>query len=338
MGGTNDVVETAVELWPTPQVVEFLKISRQAINRRLKNRRMLGYSGPQVTLFPTWQFDLDHHEVREEVAELLDVVDAEVGSRALAEWMTTAAEGGRTPATMLFDPATKDVVLAMASALTPGTAAASDGPKGKGGKPVPAWVPPPKGEDSGAQHAILLAAADLFARKGPAKVSLREVAAAADVSYGLIHRFYRTKENLLMSVMEMLVTYGGDRLSEEDDAYAALENSFGADVDSGQFGRMLTWSVFEGTPPDRLLNGVKSRGYRNQIEALWNGEDRKPDVRAEFDSDVLASLLALVGAVWNLYEPYLTELADSPDRTASDIRREVTEMLQVLVYATRPNR
>lgn len=340
MSDTGDVLELHTELWSTPQVVEFLDISRQAINRRLQTRKILGYSGSRVTLFPAWQFDVDRHAVREEVIELLQVVDGDIGNRAIAEWMTsTSTADGRTAVRMLFDPEDKKKVLAMASSLAPGSAhsGVGTGPRAKDGSPVPAWIPPRKRDDSGAQHAILLAAADLFATKGPAKVSLREIAAAADVSYGLIHRFYRTKENLLMSVMEMLVTYGGDRLSKEEDIYAALENSFGADIDSGQFGRMLTWSVFEGTPPALLLNGVKSRGYRSQIEALWAGEHRAPDVRSQFDANVLASLIALVGAVWNFYEPYLAELADNPDRSSADVRQEVTELLQILVYATRPD-
>lgn len=169
-------------------------------------------------------------------------------------------------------------------------------------------------------------------------MTLREIAAAADVSYGLIYRFYRTKENLLVAVMELLVTYGGERLSGEEDAYAAIENSFGADIDAGQFGRMLTWSLFEGTRPDRLLGGVRSRGgYRSQIDTLWD-DPAEPRVRTEFDSRVLASLIALVGAVWDLYEPYLTVLGDYPDRSREDVRQEVADMLKVLIYATRPNR
>lgn len=331
------------DAWTTPQVAKFLDISRQAINKRIQNRKMLGYPGRGVTLLPVWQFDLAKRKVRPEVPEYLAAFDEDVELHAIAKWSTTMSEeSDRTPAELLLCPSTKEDALRLASAcvatemVEEGLESASESSVKQAGTEVAEWRPSRAGS-SGAQQAILLAAADLFSRKGPAKVTLREIAAAANVSYGLIHRFYRTKENLSVAVMELLVTYGGERLSGEDDAYAAIENSFGVDVDAGQFGRMLTWSIFEGTQPDRLLGGVRSRGYRSQIDALWQNPV-EPQVRIEFDSNVLASLLALVGSVWDLYEPYLTELADNPDRSREDVRQEVTDMLKILVYATRPNR
>lgn len=333
---------SAEDLWTTPQVVKFLGISRQAINRYVRNRKMLGYPGSGVTLFPVWQFDSENRRIRPEVPEFLAAFDDDIAPHAIAQWsVTTIDEIDRSPTELLLCPETKDDALRLAGAYAARPAGADSAPAAGSGAPhagraVTQWTPSRAGATD-TQHAILLAAAELFARKGPAKVTLREIAAAADVSYGLIHRFYRTKENLLVAVMELLVTYGAERLSGEEDAYVAIENSFGADIDAGQFGRMLTWSIFEGTRPDRLLGGLRSRGYRSQIDALWENPV-EPRVPAEFDSRVLASLLSLIGSVWNLYEPYINELADNPDRSREDIRREVTDMLKVLIYATRPNR
>ncbi|MGW5076577.1 TetR/AcrR family transcriptional regulator [Rhodococcus sp. NPDC004095] len=341
MEALRDLTERHDDVWTTPQAAEFLDISRQAINKRVQSRKMLGYPGDGVTLFPVWQFDLEKRRVRREVPEFLAAFDEDIEPYAIARWsIAKIDESDRTPAELLLSPDTQEDALRLAGACTAGSieecvAPATESGVKRTGKEVAEWTPSRAGS-TGAQHAILLAAADLFARKGPAKVTLREIAAAANVSYGLIYRFYRTKENLLVAVMELLVTYGGERLSGEEDAYAAIENSFGADIDAGQFGRMLTWSVFEGTRPDRLLGGVRSRGYRSQIDALWENPV-EPPVRAEFDSRVLASLIALVGAVWDLYEPYLTVLGDYPDRSREDVRQEVADMLKVLIYATRPN-
>lgn len=329
------------DVWTTPQVADFLDISRQAINKRVRNRTLLGYPGGGVTLFPAWQFDVVDDSPRPEISAYLARFDEEATPASIAEWSTTPIDDeGRTPVDLLLDPATRDQALALAGDYVPGrddppptAVAAEDGERGRG---VAAWSPS-RADSTGAQQAILQAAAELFAEKGPAKVTLREIAAAADVSYGLIHRFYRTKENLLVAVMQLLVSYGGDRLTGEQDVYAAIENSFGADLDAGQFGRMLTWSIFEGTPPDKLLAGARSRGYRTQIEALWD-HPVEPTVRAEYDSNVLAALLMLVGSVWNFYEPYLRELSDNPDRTSQELRDEVTDMLKLLTYVTRPRR
>lgn len=339
------------EFWATPQVADFLGISRQAINRQVRTKKLLGAPGPGVTLFPAWQFDPEQRGVRPEVAELLAAFGDDIEPALVARWSVTSLDGldgldgldepGRTAADLLLSADTKAAVLQRARELTPAALAASTPAPDDSGDDtkVAQWAPRRSGA-SGPQHDILLAAADLFARKGPAKVSLREVAAAADVPYGLIHRFYGTKENLLVAVMQLLVSYGGDRLSGEQDIYRALEISFGADADSGQFGRMLTWAIFEGTPPERLLGDARSHGYRTQIDALW-ADPEPPAVRADFDSNVLASLIALIGSVWDVYEPYLTRLAElpgSPGRSPDDVRGEITDLLKVLIYATRPDR
>lgn len=338
----SETAAYADDVWTTPQVASFLDISRQAINKRVRSRKMLGYAGDGVTLFPVWQFDTDNRRIHPEVPELLAAFDEDVEPAAIALWAITKVEGfDRTPAELLLDPETKDGALRLAGTCTTGSieehpALQAEPDPDIAEKKIAEWRPTRPGA-SGAQEAILLAAADLFSRKGPAKVTLREVAAAADVSYGLIHRFYRTKENLLVAVMELLVGYGGERLSEEKDVYAAIDNSIGADLDSGQFGRMLMWSIFEGIEPDRLLGEARSNGYRAQIDALWENPV-EPDVRAEFDSSVVAGLLGVVGSVWDLYEPYMIELADNRWRSRDDLRQEVTELLKLLVYAARPDR
>ena len=131
------------------------------------------------------------------------------------------------------------------------------------------------------------------------------------------------------------MSYAAALSQDPQDAYAAIDNSIGADLDSGQFGRMLMWSISEGIQPDRLLGQARSNGYRPHIDALWNNPV-EPDVRAEFDSSVVAALLGVFGSVWDLYEPYMIELADNRWRSREDLRQEVTELLKLLVYAARP--
>ncbi|WAL46181.1 TetR/AcrR family transcriptional regulator [Rhodococcus pyridinivorans] len=338
----SETAAFADDVWTTPQVASFLGISRQAINKRVRSRKMLGYAGDGVTLFPLWQFDTETHTIHPEVPEFLAAFDEDIEPAAIALWAITKVDGfDRTPVELLLDPETKDDALRLAGTCT--TDAIEEHPALQAEpapevaeKKVAEWRPTRPGA-SGAQEAILRAAADLFARKGPAKVTLREVAAEADVSYGLIHRFYRTKENLLVAVMELLVGYGGDRLTAEKDAYDAIDNSIGADLDAGQFGRMLMWSIFEGIEPDRLLGEARSRGYRQHIEALWKNPT-PPKIRDEFDPSVVAALLGVVGSVWDLYEPYMIELSDNRWRSRHDLRREVSDLLKLLVYAARPDR
>ena len=57
---------------------------------------------------------------------------------------------------------------------------------------------------------LVAAARPLFASRGPSAVSLREVAAAAGVNYGLIYQYVGTKDDLLRSAGSMLRTLDRD--------------------------------------------------------------------------------------------------------------------------------
>src|SRR5438067_10434433 len=59
------------ERWPTTTVTEFLHVTRQALHKRVVSGSVLGVLGRGTTWFPVWQFDLNTHEVRPVVAEIV---------------------------------------------------------------------------------------------------------------------------------------------------------------------------------------------------------------------------------------------------------------------------
>src|ERR1700756_3575550 len=52
--------------------------------------------------------------------------------------------------------------------------------------------------------AILEAATDLFAERGPAATSIRDIAARSKVNHGLVFRHFGTKEQLVGAVLDRL--------------------------------------------------------------------------------------------------------------------------------------
>src|SRR6516164_10691200 len=52
--------------------------------------------------------------------------------------------------------------------------------------------------------AVLTAAAELFAERGPAATSIRDIAARSGVNHGLVYRHLGAKENLVAAVLEHL--------------------------------------------------------------------------------------------------------------------------------------
>jgi AcrR family transcriptional regulator len=61
----------------------------------------------------------------------------------------------------------------------------------------------PQGKDA-VQAALIQAAASLFAQRGLASVSLREIAQEANVNHGLIHRHFGSKKGLIMATINRL--------------------------------------------------------------------------------------------------------------------------------------
>lgn len=80
------------ERWPTTTVTEFLHITRQALHKRVIAGTALGVPGRGTTWFPVWQFDLDAHEVRPVVVEVVKAFREELGAFdpfVAASWATT---------------------------------------------------------------------------------------------------------------------------------------------------------------------------------------------------------------------------------------------------------
>jgi len=93
--------------------------------------------------------------------------------------------------------------------------------------------------------ALLGAAAELFAAKGPRGTSVREIAAAAGVNHGLVHQYFGSKEQLLRASLERLAHNVSGRLDGGVDD-AALEH----DVDLHW--RVLARALLDGEDPATL--------------------------------------------------------------------------------------
>ncbi len=86
------------------------------------------------------------------------------------------------------------------------------------------------------QHAkILEAALTVFARKG-VEASIAEVAAAADVSYGLVYRYFASKEALLLELVEKVLS----------DSLRALERALEMPGTPGERLRLLLTQIVNG--------------------------------------------------------------------------------------------
>ena len=80
------------ERWETTEAAEFLGVTRQALHKRCRTGTVLGLPGRGTTSYPIWQFDLDHHQVRPQVAQILEAFRRAVDPLdplIVASWATT---------------------------------------------------------------------------------------------------------------------------------------------------------------------------------------------------------------------------------------------------------
>jgi AcrR family transcriptional regulator len=169
--------------------------------------------------------------------------------------------------------------------------------------------------------AILEAATDLFAERGPAATSIRDIAARSNVNHGLVFRHFGTKEQLVGAVLDHL---GADlsALLGADAPAAVLESSLDRQM------RVMARTVLDGYPAGQL-----QKRFPN-IATLLDG------VRPLHDDEVKARL-AVANALalqfgWRLFAPILRSATGIEDLTDAELRQAVGAQVQRILGPADP--
>lgn len=164
--------------------------------------------------------------------------------------------------------------------------------------------------------AALTAAAELFAERGPAATSIRDIATRSKVNHGLIYRHFGTKEQLVGAVLDHL---GGRLTALLDDGDRAVE------IDEAMDQHM------------RLMARALLDGYSvGQLQTRFPGVTRLlGQVLPRFD-DEQSGRLAVANAValqlgWRLFEPFLKSATGLDAIGDDDVRAAVgAEIARIL--------
>jgi TetR/AcrR family transcriptional regulator, repressor for neighboring sulfatase len=166
--------------------------------------------------------------------------------------------------------------------------------------------------------AVLQAAAELFAQKGPAATSIREVAARAGVNHGLLHRHFGSKRQLLAATLQNLA----DSAVELRESGATLKELEAAQELQA---RVMVRSTLDGFPVEELQQRFPG------MEAFLD------QVRAGHSDERTARLLAAHGMAlqigWGLLGSTLRVAFGLQDLDDAEIRAAVAEQIAKLVAA-----
>jgi AcrR family transcriptional regulator len=183
--------------------------------------------------------------------------------------------------------------------------------------------------------AVLDAANELFAARGPASVSVRDIAAAARVNHALVHRHFGPKHKVLQAVFERSargMAAATDRVTE---ARAGMQAVFNAALEHKNYWRALARAVLDGEsarglqrdfPTVNRLTGMLMR------ERAQGHPDRDPSTVALESSVVVAVFSALIFG-WVLFEPLLMVAAGLDRYKLEKVRSWIVRGLLSIVDA-----
>ncbi|MHA3023405.1 TetR/AcrR family transcriptional regulator [Mycobacterium sp. BMJ-28] len=167
---------------------------------------------------------------------------------------------------------------------------------------------PPTGREE-VVAAVLEAAADLFAQRGPSATSIRDIASRSRVNHGLVYRHFGTKERLVGAVLDHL----GAALIALVSGGAPAEDIEQA---TDRHTRVMARALLDGYPVGQLQTR-----FPNIALLLETVRPRYGDAPA----DDRAARLAVANAValqlgWRMFEPFLRSATGLGDVTETDLR------------------
>jgi TetR/AcrR family transcriptional regulator, repressor for neighboring sulfatase len=164
--------------------------------------------------------------------------------------------------------------------------------------------------------AILDSAAELFARRGPAAASIRDIAVHARVNHGLVFRHFGTKEQLVAAVLNHLASQHAALI---DHRAPARDIEAASDLQLRVIARAL-------------LDGFAV----GQLQTSFPGATRLVDqIRPQHRNDRTARLAAANAVAlklgWQLFEPFLRSAAALQDLNEAQLSRSIDAAITTLV-------
>jgi TetR/AcrR family transcriptional regulator, repressor for neighboring sulfatase len=169
----------------------------------------------------------------------------------------------------------------------------------------------PAGPDE-VRRAVLDAAAELFALRGVDAVSLRDIAAAADVHLSLIRRYIGSRDDLVAAVFH----HASDQLALAVEENPLSGQGFSADTVMGKWVRIAAALVISG-------RSLESRPEFNPVVAMAETLMAGYGLDAEA-ARVRAAQIVATALGWGIFEDYLVQAGGLDAIPLVTLRDELT--------------
>ncbi|MEZ0050545.1 AcrR family transcriptional regulator [Mycobacterium sp. MAA66] len=169
--------------------------------------------------------------------------------------------------------------------------------------------------------AVLQAAAELFAARGPAATSIRDIAAASKVNHGLVFRHLGSKEKLVGAVLDYL----GQHLTGLIDAGAPADE---IDAALDRQTRVMARVVLDGYPAGELQTT-----FPNVVRML---DELRPRYADDTEARLAVANIIALQLGWRLLGPFLYSALDLGDLTGEEVRSAIGSAVGRLTEPTQP--
>lgn len=156
--------------------------------------------------------------------------------------------------------------------------------------------------------AILDSAADMFAERGPAAASIRDIAARAHVNHGLVFRHFGTKEQLVAAVLDHVAA---STTALADGAAAPAE----IDAATTRQLRVIARALLDGYPVGQLQSSFPAAA--RLLDGLRPQHDNEESARLAA-ANAIALLLG-----WQLFEPFIRSATGLNDLPREKLRETI---------------
>jgi len=182
--------------------------------------------------------------------------------------------------------------------------------------------------------ALLEAARRLFAEHGTATVSVRDIAAAAGVNHGLVHRHFGSKRALLHAALEA-DTAGADGPVGSSHVDHTGAGDFGnahdlleAVVQRDPQLRTLARAILDGEMPADLGNELP--GAERLVDAIVE-LGRCGQLAPEFDPRLVAAATLALALGWTLFEPVVADATGLTDDEGDANQARIEDLVLTLI-------
>jgi AcrR family transcriptional regulator len=183
------------------------------------------------------------------------------------------------------------------------------------------------------KEAVLKSATELFAARGYAAVSVRDIAQSAGVNHALVHRHFGTKQEVLKAALERTAGEFIAVAKEITDLRLDFKKLFAAAIEHAAYFRTLARITLEGENLAEFQRDFPT--IKRMIELLDQRVNSigKGTKRSGSSVDARVQVAALVGLTmgWVVFEDTLLIAAGLEQHDREEVRDEIVRIIQRLV-------